>query len=467
MKYQEEIHKYIQSNKNEIVEILKELIKIPSVRGTASENAPFGAECAKILQFIQNLYEKNGFETDLRQNSGYLLSYFGAGEKALGIFAHADVVPVSDDWLFTKPFEPIEKGGCIIGRGALDDKSAVVLSLYCAKILKELNIPFKSRLVAFTGVNEESGMQDVKNYLKENKAPDFSLVADTCFPLFRGNKGKIAFTVKSKEKLSGISVNGGTGATVIGNTVVLLPYSEDLLEDLYDQENISATKNGDYIKLVSKGIAKHSAIPDGAVSAVKIAAEKISKCDDIGEKDREIFKRLYEMSANFFGEFFNIEDETEGFGKLTCVLSKVETDDDGYVTAHFNIRYGNRHKKDEILGKIEEKIKSIGWEKPQMAGYSLPHLLPENNKFVEKLLKVFSEYTGRENAQSYVNAGGTYRQFLENAVETGTTLSWNRDFDLPQGHGAVHQPDEYINIEGLLSAIELTVLMLIEADKIV
>ena len=87
-----------------------------------------------------DLIKKNGFETDLKQNGGYLLSYFGTGEKSLGIFAHADVVPVSDDWLFTKPFEPMEKGGCIIGRGALDDKSAVVLSLYCAKILKELNI---------------------------------------------------------------------------------------------------------------------------------------------------------------------------------------------------------------------------------------------------------------------------------------------------------------------------------------
>ena len=46
MQYKEQIHNYVQSHKEEIVETLKELIKIPSVRGTASENAPFGAECA-------------------------------------------------------------------------------------------------------------------------------------------------------------------------------------------------------------------------------------------------------------------------------------------------------------------------------------------------------------------------------------------------------------------------------------
>jgi hypothetical protein len=89
-----------------------------------------------------------------------------------------------------------------------------------------------------------------------------------------------------------------------------------------------------------------------------------------------------------------------------------------------------------------------------------------NNKFVKELLKVYSEYTGNKNPNCYINAGGTYRQYLKNALETGTTLCWNKDFDLPKGHGAVHQPDECINIDGFLNAIELTALMLIKADEI-
>lgn len=103
-------------------------------------------------------------------------------EKTLGLFAHADVVEVSDDWVHTAPFEPLEKEGYLIGRGVLNDKSAVVISLYCAKILKELNIPFNSKLVMFTGSNEETGMEDVENYVKTHAAPDFSLACDTAFP---------------------------------------------------------------------------------------------------------------------------------------------------------------------------------------------------------------------------------------------------------------------------------------------
>ena len=160
MQYKVQIHNYVQNHKDEIIETLKELVKIPSVRGEAEENAPFGKECAKVLEFTENLYKENGFKTELDQEGGYLLSYYGEGDKSLGIFAHADVVPVSDDWRLTSPFEPIEKDGFLVGRGTLDDKSAVVASLYCAKIIKELQIPFKSRLIIFSGANEESGMED-------------------------------------------------------------------------------------------------------------------------------------------------------------------------------------------------------------------------------------------------------------------------------------------------------------------
>ena len=41
MQYKVQIHNYVQNHKDEIVETLKELIKIPSVRSEVEENAPF------------------------------------------------------------------------------------------------------------------------------------------------------------------------------------------------------------------------------------------------------------------------------------------------------------------------------------------------------------------------------------------------------------------------------------------
>ena len=125
--------KYLASHKDEILDTIITLAKYPSIMEDAAENAPFGKPCRECLDKTVELMNAKGFSAKVSSDGSYGLATFGEGEKTIGIFAHTDVVPVSpEDWIYTKPFEPIVKEGCIIGRGALDDKSAVAISLYCA-----------------------------------------------------------------------------------------------------------------------------------------------------------------------------------------------------------------------------------------------------------------------------------------------------------------------------------------------
>lgn len=55
MQYSERIHHYEVAHREEIVNTLKELVKIPSVRGKAEFNAPFGTECAKALELTMQM----------------------------------------------------------------------------------------------------------------------------------------------------------------------------------------------------------------------------------------------------------------------------------------------------------------------------------------------------------------------------------------------------------------------------
>ena len=275
MEYTEKIHNYVVEHKEEILKTLKELVKIPSVRGAAEAEAPFGKACADALEYTEKLYSQNDFETELNKQGGYLLSYFGKGKRTLGLFAHADVVDVSDDWVHTKPFEPIEKDGYLIGRGVHDDKAAVVIALYSAKILKELNIPFYSRLVMFTGANEETGMADIEEYSKKHTAPDFSLICDTAFPLYRGDKSMMNFWVTLNTELKDIKNFHG------GNTMNII------------LGKASATVNGETI--TETGIARHSALPEGSINAGYLLAKKLSEREDICESDKE--QMLFLMSV--------------------------------------------------------------------------------------------------------------------------------------------------------------------------
>lgn len=467
MKYREEIHDYIQSKKPEIIETLKELVKIPSVRREAEENAPFGKECARVLEFTEKLYQDNGFETDLDQNGGYLLSYYGEGKKTLGIFAHTDVVPVSDDWKLTSPFQPIEKDGFLVGRGTLDDKSAVVASLYCAKIIKELQIPFNSRLIMFSGANEESGMEDIKNYVSKHTPPDFSLVADTAFPLYRGNKGMLLFNAVCNSSLSGIKAITGSNAkgAILGKIKVVFDYNEELYQDLKANESefIFVVRKDDDIVLEAVGISKHTALPEGSLNAGGLAFKIMSNCEYFSEENRKQFKFLASLLSHYYGEAMGVENYDPEFGKLTLVNDMVEIKD-GKLDLHFNMRFGAMVNTDElketIVNEFSKNDFKIHFEREENA-----KITEIDNPMLQVCLETYKSFTGDTSAETYVNAGETYAVHLPCAVEIGTTTRWGAPNGLPEGHGAVHQPDECISIEGFLGAIELTTLMLLACDK--
>lgn len=442
MKYANEIHNYVTEHREEILNTLKELVKIPSVRGAGEPCAPFGKACAEALEYTEKLYSENGFKTELNKNDGYLLSYFGSGKRTLGLAAHCDVVDVSDDWVHTAPFEPAEKDGFLIGRGVLDDKSAVVISLYCAKILKELNIPFASRLVMFTGSGEETGMEDIEKYAKNRIMPDFSLVCDTAFPIYRGDKSGMNFWVTFNTELKDIgNFCGGKAMNIILGKA-------------------SAEVNGEIITEI--GISRHSALPEGSVNAGFKLAKRLSLCEDICESDREQMCLLADALEKYYGEAYGIEHSDE-CGRLTCTNGVIKTEN-GKITAGFNMRFGLSADigqiKKSIAGFFEKHGCTVEFEAVK-TGY----VIPESNKYVRACLKAYSDFTGDKNPQAYINAGGTYARKLPCAAEIGTTLNWGVPKNTPEGHGGAHQSDECISIEGFLRALELTLQMIIECDR--
>ena len=69
-----------------------------------------------------------------------------------------------------------------------ENKGGVVAGLYAIMALRELGVPLKSRLTLFLGTDEETGMDDVQLFAKEEKMPDFSLVPDVEYPVCHGGK---------------------------------------------------------------------------------------------------------------------------------------------------------------------------------------------------------------------------------------------------------------------------------------
>ena len=114
----------------------------------------------------------------------------------------------------------------------------------------------------------------------------------------------------------------------------------------------------------------------------------------------------------------------------------------------------------DFAKRVHEKGRDISFESEAPA-----HITDINHPMLQACLTAYTKFTGNINPAVYVNAGATYARYLPCAAEIGTTLKWGLPENSPQGHGAAHQPDECISIDGMLEALELTLLMLLECDN--
>ena len=127
----ERIKAYISDKRPFIESTLARLVRIPSVRSAPEPGAPYGRECRHVLDETAAIFRENGFAAEV-SDDGYSLAHYGGGVRKIGVFGHADVVPVSDGWMLGEPFSAKLIGDFMIGRGTGDDKAGVVASLLAA-----------------------------------------------------------------------------------------------------------------------------------------------------------------------------------------------------------------------------------------------------------------------------------------------------------------------------------------------
>ncbi len=463
---------WLEENKDEIVEKWIELAKIPSITSEKAEKAPFGAECAKALNYAASLFSSEGIESKVYDEGGYALVHYGEGDKTIGLFSHSDVVPVGDGWLFTEPFNPVIKDGSLIGRGVEDNKSGIIASLCLIKFLKDSGIKLNSRLEAFIGSDEECGMKDMLAYLEEHKIPDISFVPDADFPCSTGEKGICHLWAKSKASFKQINkITAGEAFNIVLDKIEAeIEYSESLYSELESELDgngkITVTADGNFIKLLAKGISKHASIPEGSENAALTLFKVLCECENICDSDRNILKNAAEALSCYYGKGLNILHEDVNFGKTTCVNGMVKIENEKLMLS-FDIRYGDTMDASLLESSSAEALEKLGFDivyKDNSPGFSID----KDSKIPALLENIYAEIA-LENKKSVLMAGGTYARKLKNAFSLGTSVILpdreDKVLQMPEGHGGPHQRDERIDIEGFFTAVRILLHYVIESDK--
>lgn len=473
--YNDKITCWISENKEKVISYWCDLIRMPSVKSEPAENAPFGINCAKALSMAKDIFKKEGFDSTLSADCTYALAEYNSGSKKIGLFSHSDVVPVGGDWLFTEPFNPVIKDGSLIGRGSEDNKSGIIATLCLFEILRDCNIPLKSKLEAFIGSDEECGMGDLISYLSEQTMPDVSIVPDADFPCSVGEKGIYHFWCESKESFSDIIDFAGGEAfnIVLDDATVVLKMNDALLNEITlateNKPEFTLFSDGETLTLKAKGVAKHASIPEGSVNAAYLAANLLSECRNISAQDKVILAAAADILSCSYGKGIGVMHEDADFGKLTSVNGMVKTNEDGKLCLSFDCRYGDTLSGKYLEEESEKTLESNGFivtYKDNRPGFKID----KNSKIPSMLEDIYEEVSG-ERLDRVLMSGGTYARRLRNAFSIGTSII-RKDratpvLQMPDGHGGPHQCDEKIDLDGFFEAVRVLVHYVIGIDELI
>lgn len=470
-KLERDFDNWIVKHQDEFEQDLRDLVAIPSVSENTQGEYPFGRECAKVLEAALEKTKRYGFIPENYENfcGGCRLKGTGGGE--LGIFAHLDVVPLGEGWEYP-PLDCTKKNGFFIGRGVGDNKGPAVAALYAMRFLKERGIALKHDVLLYFGCSEETGMEDIEHFISTRKAPDFSLVPDTNFPVCYAEKG--IFRAKAARRVQGnlVSFQAGSVVNVIPASAEAVVRAETYLEAeelrcwFAEQPGIQASvlgENGTEVSVKAQGISRHAAFPDGALNAVHVLAAALADSGVLKGDVAEAVRGAAVLTGSSHGETAGIPFEDDETGKLTC-CGTVARYEKGEFSLSFDIRYPSSFAGSQVKRGLEKAAGEFGFELCDVND-SAPFFISPDRREIRTLCQIANHVLGHA-YKPYTMGGGTYARHLPNAVGFGPGLP-DQENPFPAGRGQGHQPDECIPVKQLMDGCKAYVLALKALDELI
>lgn len=451
----QQIDRLIEEDSGELAKDIIRLVNIKSVRGTPEPGAPFGNGPRHVLDAALMMGAERGFIShDYGMGVGSIA--VSKGEIDLGIWTHGDVVPEGAGWLF-EPYNATEYKGCIVGRGSADNKGQLASVLHLFSVFKRLGIKLKYTPALFVGSSEETGMDDVRAFLKAHEAPRISLVPDGAFPVGYGGKGNAIVKLRAKQPLESVILEAGRSDFPGQATAVLS------IKDCPELETCTV-EYGDPIKVIAQTPPRHSSSPNPSGNMITLLTTALIDKRLVSENDAKKLDFLRRISLDTQGRMMGLYTEPASMGEL--VLASIDIIDfHGKPEIGIKIRYPIETTFDAIIKKIDMVAQTQDFEISYAKNEYEPYLVDKNWHVIHSLTIAANEISGAQ-AAPYTLSGGTYAHILPNALVFGMSGNLPPE-DFPAGHGGVHGIDECVSLERLQRAMRIyarALLMLDEMD---
>ena len=171
-----------QIDADELVDLTRELVRIPSV---VLPGDPSANESA-VADYVHRWFVKEGFEVEsdlVAPGRPNVVARLGEGHgRTLLLEGHTDVVTEGDPAAWSHPpFGGDIDGGRVWGRGAADMKGGLAAAMIAAAAIKRSGAPLHGRLVVGALVDEEGDMLGVRRFVASPLARELT-AAIVCEP---------------------------------------------------------------------------------------------------------------------------------------------------------------------------------------------------------------------------------------------------------------------------------------------
>ncbi|OPX58962.1 MAG: putative metallohydrolase [Methanomassiliicoccales archaeon PtaB.Bin134] len=196
----EQLLAQVGSHRDEMVEALSEMIRIPAIGPESGGSGEL--ERSRYLRDILDhskfddveMYDALDERVRLRLRPNIVARKKGRSDQTIWLVAHMDTVPPGDlnSWN-TPPFSPRLVDGKLYGLGTEDNGQALIASLFAAETLMNMGVEFERSLGLVLVADEEAGNErGIQFLLKEGvfKPGDIMFVPDHGTP--RGDEVEIA-----------------------------------------------------------------------------------------------------------------------------------------------------------------------------------------------------------------------------------------------------------------------------------
>ena len=457
------IDTWFDHHREELLEDIRRLVAVKSVREAPERDRPYGPGPAAALRTASEILKEKGFAPVNFENR-VVTADMSAGAPVLGILAHVDTVDFGDGWT-SDPLTATVRDGNLYGRGAADDKGPAVAAIYALAAAKELAPGLPKGCRVLFGSAEETGHDDLYHYRQQYAMPPSVFTPDGEYPVINAEKGRLVPTFTANFPESALprvmSFKGGVTANAVPE------HAEAVVEGLTIEQVrpacaaisqktdavLKAEKLEGAVKITSDGKAAHAMEPHAGINAQTALLELLEALPLAPGGSLSCIKKLNTLfpHGDTNGTALGIAMADELAGPLTLNFGVLSMDSTG-LTGNFDARTPKCATTSNMDDIAVAKLMEAGFDVKDIVKTDFHHT-PADMDFVRTLLGVYETYSGRKGA-CLTMGGQTYVHDIDGGVCFGCVF--------PGVEPCMHGADEFIPVDDLILSAKMFTQIIID-----